>query len=115
MSGLPNRSSGLWSPVHLLVFSNGELDGFTLQSHRPRKGRPERRPLAGVVERSAAVPAGPMMTIRPMADRTHTREVNPMAKQIKKSGKDILEKRRDKKAKQAAESPKLRKTARAMS
>jgi len=55
------------------------------------------------------------MTIRPMADRTHTREVNPMAKQIKKSGKDILEKRRDKKAKQAAESPKLRKTARAMS
>ena len=33
-----------------------------------------------------------------------------MAKQAKKSGKDILEKRREKKAKQAA-SPKLRKDA----
>ncbi len=56
------------------------------------------------------------MTIRPMADRTNVREVNPMAKQIKKSGKDILEKRRDKKMKQAASSPKLRKSAtRAMS
>ena len=81
-----------------------------MQSHRSRKGRPERRPLAGVVERSAAVPARPM-TIRPLADRTNVREVNPMAKQIKKSGKDILEKRRDKKVKQAAAAPKQRKAA----
>mgnify|MGYP001346146288 CR=1 FL=1 len=48
---------------------------------------------------------------RPLADRIHTREVNPMAKQTRKTGKDILEKRREKKAKQAASAPKQRKVA----
>lgn len=49
------------------------------------------------------------MTTRPLADRISAREVNPLAKQTKKAGKDILEKRREKKAKQAATAPKQRK------